>query len=57
MGSIDLEAIIVIERYNSKLKLLRVTVLVLWFVTYLKSRHRESNGNAPTAADLKKAKD
>ena len=57
MGSIDLEAVIDIERYSSKLKLLKVTALVLWFVTYLKSRHCESNVNAPTAADLKEAKD
>ena len=52
MGSIDLEAVIDIE-----IKLLRVTTLVLQFVTYLKSRHREDNVYAPTAAELKEAED
>ena len=57
MGNIDFEAIIDIERYSSKLKLLRVTTLVLRLVTYLKSRHCEDNVNGPTASELKDAKD
>ena len=54
---LNLEAIIDIERYSSKLKLLRVTALVRRFVTYLQSRHREDNVRGPTAAELKEAED
>ena len=57
MSPIDLEAVIDIERYSSKLKLLRVTALVVQFATYLKSRHREDNAKGPTAAELKDAED
>ena len=54
---LNLKAIIDIERYSSKLKLLRVTALVRRFVTYLQSRHREDNVRGPTAAELKEAED
>ena len=40
VSPIDLEAVIDIERYSFKLKLLRVTALVLWFVTPMQSRHQ-----------------
>ena len=56
MDSFDLKAISGIQRYCSKLKLLRVVALMLWFFTYLKSRHCEGNVNGPTAAELKEAK-
>ena len=52
---IDLAAVIDIERYSSKLKLLKVTALVLRVLTYMKSRHCESNVRDPTAAEVKEA--
>ena len=57
MGTIDLEAVINIDKYSFKLKLLRMTAVVLRFVTYLKSSHNEDNVNGPTAAELKEVKD
>ena len=57
LGPLNLEAIIDIERYSSKLKLLRVTALVLRFVTKLQSRDQEDDGRGPTATELKEAED
>ena len=34
-----------------------MTTVVLWFVTYLKSRHREDTVNGPTIAELKEGED
>ena len=60
MNTLNLEAVIDIEGYSSKVKLLRVTALVLRFVTCLKSRDsrpHEDNAKGPTAAELKEAED
>ena len=56
---INLEAIMNIERYSSKLRLLRVTSFVLRFVANLKARNqaRDKDRRDLSAAELKEAED
>ena len=47
LESLNLDTIIDVKRYSSKLKLLRVTALVMKFVTQLKEKATEVNHVTP----------
>ena len=55
LESLNLDTIIDVKRYSSKLKLLRVTALVMKFVTQLKETATEVNHCDTTVMDLREA--
>ena len=57
LSSLNLEAIIDIERYSYKLILSRVTAMVLRFVACVQSRYHGDNERGPTATELREAED
>ena len=55
LESLNLDTIIDVKRYRSKLKLLRVTALVMKFVTQLKEKATEVNHHDTIVMDLREA--
>ena len=55
LESLNLDAIMDVKRYSSKLKLLRVTALVMKFVAQLKERATEVNHHDFIVMDLREA--
>ena len=55
LESLNLDTIIDVKRYSSKLKLLRVTALVMKFVTQLKEKATEVNHRDTIVMDMREA--